>query len=66
MCICWLILQTICEMNVHSRVRYGEEAYILVEEDPVEISRGGEELFPHAELAGGDLDAGVDRSNCAA
>ena len=43
-----------------------EEAYILVEEDPVEISRGGEELFPHAELAGGDLDAGVDRSNCTA
>lgn len=43
-----------------------DEAHLLVEEDPVEVGRRGEELFSHAEFTGGDLDAGVDRSRRAA
>lgn len=40
--------------------------HLLVEEDPEEIRRRGEELFPHAELAGGEADASVDGSRRAA
>lgn len=52
-----------------SRIRYWGlrgDAHLLVEEDPVELSWRGEEHFFHAEFTGGDLDAGVDRSSCAA
>lgn len=42
------------------------EAHLLVEEDPVEVCWRGEELVLQGEFTGGDLDAGVDRSNCAA
>lgn len=41
-------------------------AHLLVEKDPVEVCWGGEELVLEGEFTGGNLDAGVDWSSCAA
>lgn len=49
-----------------SAAGWDPQAHLLVEEDPEEIRRRGEELFPQAELAGGEPDARVDGSRCAA
>lgn len=43
-----------------------QTSHLLVEKDPEKICRWSEELFLHAEFTGWDLDAGVDRSSCAA
>lgn len=70
MCICVIILSAVSSIRIKRTFvkteRLRGEAHLLVEEDSVELSRRGEELFSHAEFTGGDLDAGADWSSCAA